>query len=94
MGNAKAARRIPHGATLGDLAGPDARRAPEELRRRVPMMMGAMSELSVMMKEMAPQLEAMGKDFARKIDKTEAGDKAADESAASEPAVDEAQPAD
>jgi hypothetical protein len=87
MGDAKAARKIPEGATLGDLAGKDARKMPDEVRRRVPMMMGAMGELSGLMKEMAPQLEAMGKDFARQMEQAKAG---ADQPRADEPPAGEA----
>lgn len=68
MGEHKAARKIPRGATVGDLAGPEAKRLPGEVRRRVPMMMGAMSELAGMMQDLAPQLEAIGKDFDHQMD--------------------------
>jgi hypothetical protein len=70
MGEPKAARKIPRGATLGDLAGPEAKQIPAEMRRRVPAMMGAMGELAGMMKDIAPQLEAIGKDFDRQMDET------------------------
>lgn len=68
MGEPQAARKIPRGATLGDLAGPEAKRMPAEMRRRVPAMMGAMGELAGMMKGIAPQLEAIGEDFGRQMD--------------------------
>jgi hypothetical protein len=68
MGDHKAARRIPRGATLGDLAGPEAKRMPAEMRRRVPAMMGAMGELAGMMQDIAPELEAIGDDFERQMD--------------------------
>ncbi len=68
MGDHKAARKIPRGATLGDLAGPEAKRMPDEVRRRVPAMMGAMGELAGMMKDIAPELEAIGEDFGRQMD--------------------------
>jgi hypothetical protein len=68
MGEHDAARRIPKGATLGDLAGPEARQVPAEMRRRVPMMMGAMSELAGMMEQMAPIMAEIGKDFERQMD--------------------------
>jgi hypothetical protein len=68
MGDHKAARKIPRGATLGDLAGPEARRMPAEVRRRVPAMMGAMGELAGMMQDIAPELEAIGDDFERQMD--------------------------
>jgi hypothetical protein len=68
MGDHKAARKIPRGATLGDLAGPEARRMPAEVRRRVPAMMGAMGELAGMIQDIAPELEAIGDDFERQMD--------------------------
>lgn len=68
VGDHRAARRIPRGATLGDLAGPEARRMPEQVRRQVPAMMGAMGELAGMMQDLAPELEAIGKDFNRQMD--------------------------
>ena len=43
MGDHKAARSIPPNATLADLAGPDARRMPQEVSRKVPAMMTAMA---------------------------------------------------
>jgi hypothetical protein len=68
MGDHKAARQIPRGATLGDLAGPEAKRMPAEMRRRVPAMMGAMGELAGMMQDLAPELAAIGEDFERQMD--------------------------
>jgi hypothetical protein len=68
MGDTRAARKIPPGATLGDLAGPKARRMPAEMRRRMPAMMGAMGELAGMMKDIAPQLQAIGDEFERQMD--------------------------
>jgi hypothetical protein len=68
MGDHKAARRIPRGATLGDLAGPEVKRMPAEMRRRVPAMMGAMGEFAGMMQDVAPALEAIGDDFDRQMD--------------------------
>lgn len=70
MGDHEAARKIPRGATLGDLAGPEARQAPGEVRKRVPMMMGAMSEMAIMMQDLAPMLAQIGKDFERQMDGT------------------------
>jgi hypothetical protein len=74
MGEDKAARKIPRGATLGDLAGPEAKRMPAEVRRQVPAMMGAMGELAGMMKDLAPQLEAIGEDFDRQMDEAAPAD--------------------
>ena len=68
MGEDKSARKIPRGATLGDLAGPEAKRMPAEVRRQVPAMMGAMGELTGMMQDLAPQLAAIGEDFERQMD--------------------------
>jgi hypothetical protein len=74
MGEHKAARRIPRGATLGDLAGPQAKRLPGEVRRQVPAMMGAMGELAGMMQDLAPQLAAIGEDFDRQMDEAAKAD--------------------
>ena len=68
MGDRESARRIPRGATLGDLAGPDARKMPREIRRRVPGMMTAMGSMVGVLDEMMPQLEAIGKDFEAQMD--------------------------
>ncbi len=68
IGEHKAAHQIPRGATLGDLAGPEAKRMPAEMRRRVPVMMGAMGDLAGMMQDIAPELEAIGDDFDRQMD--------------------------
>jgi hypothetical protein len=59
-GDRKAARRIDPNATLGDLAGPEARRMPGEVARKLPQMMGAMAGMAGAMETMLPQLEAMG----------------------------------
>ena len=59
-GNRRAARRIDPNATLGDLAGPEARRMPREVARKMPKMMGAMAGMAGAMEAMLPQLEAMG----------------------------------
>lgn len=74
MGDHRAARKIPRGATLGDLAGPEAKRMPAEVRRRVPAMMGAMGELAGMMQDLAPELEAIGEDFDRQMDEAAKAD--------------------
>lgn len=68
MGDSRAARRIPRDATLGDLAGPEARRLPGEMRRKVPAMMGAAAEMAGMMEQMAPVLAQIGKEFEDKVD--------------------------
>ncbi len=59
-GNRRAARHIDPDATLGDLAGPEARRMPGEVARKLPQMMGAMAGMAGAMEAMLPQLEAMG----------------------------------
>lgn len=67
-GEPEAARRIPRGATIGDLAGPEARNAPREIRRRAPALIGAMGELAGTLEEMAPEFERIADDFGRKMD--------------------------
>lgn len=69
MGDKQTARRIPRGTTIGDLAGPDARSLPREVRRRAPALFGAMGELVGVLEEMAPELEKIGEDFDRKMDR-------------------------
>ena len=65
MGEPDAARRIPRRATLGDLAGPEARQMPREIKRRVPGMMTAMASMTGMLDEMMPQLEAISEQMER-----------------------------
>ena len=65
MGERNAARRIPRGATIGDLAGPEARQVPREIKRRVPGLMTAMASMTGMLDEMMPQLEAIGEQMER-----------------------------
>lgn len=67
-GEPEAARKIPRGATIGDLAGPGARRIPQEVRRRAPAMIGALGEFAGMFEEMAPRFEQIAKDFDRKVE--------------------------
>lgn len=71
MGDREGARRIPRGATLGDLAGPDARKMPREIKRRVPAMMNATGSMVGVLDAMLPQLEAIGKDFEAQMDAAE-----------------------
>lgn len=66
-GNHDAARRIPKGATLGDLAGPDARTMPREIKRRVPGMMTAAGSLLGVAEALGPQLAAIGKQLERDL---------------------------
>lgn len=67
-GEPEAARRIPRGARIGDIAGPDARKLPAEIRRRAPAMIGALGELAGVLEEMAPEFERAAEDFGRRID--------------------------
>ena len=69
MGSHDEARRIPQNATLGDLAGSDARRLPDDVRRRVPGMMIALSSIAGMMDEMLPELKKIGADFEHAMDR-------------------------
>lgn len=69
MGNHDEARRIPTGATLGDLAGPDARHLPDEVKRRVPGMMIAMGSMVGMMGDMLPELEKIGATIEQAMDR-------------------------
>lgn len=71
MGERDAARRIPRNATIGDLAGPEARQMPREIKRRVPGMMTAMAAMTGMLDEMLPQLEAIGDNLERDLDRTD-----------------------
>lgn len=64
---AKPRRRIDPDATLGDLAGPDARRAPRELAQKLPVMMGAMAGMAGAMEAVLPQLEAMSKELSDRM---------------------------
>lgn len=55
----KSGKSYRHGMKLGDLAGPEARQAPEAIRRAAPQVMGQMAGMAGAMEEMLPQLEAM-----------------------------------
>jgi hypothetical protein len=66
-----AARDIPPGATVADIAGPDARRMPRELARKLPQMMGAVAGMAGAMEAMLPQLEAMGEQMRERIEDAE-----------------------
>lgn len=54
------AKRYRKGMKLGDLAGPEARNVPEQVRRAAPQVMGQMAGMADAMQAMLPQLEAMG----------------------------------
>lgn len=69
MGGHDEARRIPQNATLGDLAGRDATRLPEEVKRRVPGMMIAMGSMAGMMDQMMPEFKKIGAAFEQAMDR-------------------------
>lgn len=77
MGDGKAARAIPKGATLGDLAGPQARHMPREVAAKVPAMMGAMGAMAGAFEEMLPQLEAMGRQMEGAVENARLPDESA-----------------
>lgn len=66
-GNRDTARSIPRGATVGDLAGPEARHLPREMRRRAPAMVGAMGGMAEVLEDAAPQFEKIGRDFEERM---------------------------
>ncbi|MDE2412818.1 MAG: hypothetical protein KGM18_13690 [Sphingomonadales bacterium] len=61
MGERPQHRAIPDNATLGDLAGPEARHMPAEVQRKAPAMMGAAGAMVGAMGEMLPQMEDMAR---------------------------------
>lgn len=71
MGGASGARKsdrhIDRDATLGDMAGPDARRMPREVARKMPQMMGAAAGMAGAVEAMLPQLAAMGAVMAERM---------------------------
>jgi len=71
MGEPDAVRRIPRNATIGDLAGPEARAMPREIKRRVPGMMTAVAAMTGMLDDMMPQLEAIGEQMERDFKRTD-----------------------
>jgi hypothetical protein len=60
-------RTIDPDATLGDLAGPEARAMPEQMAEKVPAMMGAMAGMAGSMEAMLPELEAMAKQLKKSL---------------------------
>ena len=70
MGDSAPRRDIPENATLGDLAGPEARDMPRQIAQRTPAMMGAMGAMAGAMGEMIPQLETVGKRMGEQMRKT------------------------
>ena len=69
MGGRDEARRIPQNATLSDLAGPDARSLPDEVKRRVPEMMIALGAMAGTMDELMPELKKIGTDVEHAMDR-------------------------
>ena len=67
MGGRPMARTIPDDATLGDLAGPDARQLPGQIKRSVPGLMNASGSMVGALEVLAPQLEAIGKQLERDL---------------------------
>lgn len=53
--------------TVGDIAGPDARYAPEEMAQRVPEVMGSMAGMAEGMEAMVPALRDMAEQVRRSI---------------------------
>lgn len=70
MGEPVRHRDVPENATLGDLAGPEARDMPRQVARQTPAMMGAMGAMAGAMGEMLPQLEEAGKRMSEQMRKT------------------------
>ena len=60
-------RGIDPDATLGDLAGPEARAVPRQIEQRLPQMMGAMAGMAEAVDAMRPQLEAMAKQMQERM---------------------------
>ncbi|MEQ1499567.1 MAG: hypothetical protein ABL914_13005 [Novosphingobium sp.] len=67
VGNHDARRDVPAGATLGDLAGADARRLPRQIKRQVPHLMNAAGSMVGVMDQLAPQIEAIGRQMERDL---------------------------
>lgn len=53
--------------TVGDIAGPDARYAPEEMAERVPEVMGTMAGMAEGMEAMVPAMRDMAEQIRRSI---------------------------
>ena len=53
--------------TVGDIAGPDARYAPEEMAQRVPEVMGSMAGMAAGLEEMVPALRYMAEQVRRSL---------------------------
>lgn len=65
------ARDIDPDATLADVAGPEARRMPREMARKLPQMMDAMGGMAGAMEAMLPRLEAMGRQMRDRMEEAE-----------------------
>lgn len=66
MGDRRTARRM-RGATLGDVAGPDARYEAREMSRKLPGMMAAAGGMAASIEEMTPALKAMAKEMGARM---------------------------
>jgi hypothetical protein len=56
VGDKRTARKLRKGTTLADVAGPDVRAVPGEIRRKAPAMIGAMGAMAGAMEAMLPEL--------------------------------------
>jgi len=57
----RSSRDLPPDATLGDVAGPDARALPYEIARNTPRAMSRMADMLGAAEDLRPQLKAMGR---------------------------------
>lgn len=99
MGDHRTARRM-RGATLGDVAGPEARDMPREISRKLPAMMGAAGGMAASIEEMTPALKAMAREMGARMSEAMRGaDTAGDydrdyrDHGADAPSADDAPPA-
>ena len=60
-------RDLPPDATLGDVAGQDARDLPYDIARKTPEAMGRMAGMLGALDDMRPQLKAMGRQLKRSL---------------------------
>ena len=58
-------RAVDPDTTLGEIAGPRARDIPEDLSRRLPVMMGAMGGMAQSVETMTPALKGMAREMGR-----------------------------
>ena len=57
----RSSRDLPPDATLGDVAGPEARALPYEIARKTPQAMSRMADMLGAVEDLRPQLKAMGR---------------------------------